>query len=57
MALRSEIEQVTARISERSRTVRRTYRDRVTRAQEQGPHRATLVLRESGACHGGMPGA
>ncbi len=42
MALRSEIEQVTARISERSRTVRATYKSRVARAQEQGPRRTTL---------------
>ncbi len=42
MALRSELEQVTARIRERSRTVRTAYMGRVARAQEQGPHRATL---------------
>jgi phosphogluconate dehydratase len=42
MALRSEIEQVTTRIGERSRAVRTAYLDRVARAQEQGPHRATL---------------
>ncbi len=42
MALRSEIEQVTARVRERSRTVRRAYMGRVVRAQEQGPRRATL---------------
>ncbi|HZF36850.1 MAG TPA: phosphogluconate dehydratase [Candidatus Angelobacter sp.] len=42
MALRSELEQVTARIRDRSRTVRAGYRDRVERAHEQGPHRTTL---------------
>lgn len=42
MALRSEIEQVTARIRDRSRTVRAGYMERVERAHEQGPHRTTL---------------
>jgi len=42
MTRRAEIEQVTARIRERSRPVRTAYMDRVTRAQEQGPHRARL---------------
>jgi phosphogluconate dehydratase len=42
MAPRAEIERVTARIRERSHSVRRAYMDRVARAQEQGPHRARL---------------
>jgi len=40
--MRSEIEQVTARIRDRGRTVRTAYMDRVARAQEQGPRRSTL---------------
>ena len=39
---RAEIERVTARIRERSRSVRTAYRDRMARAQEHGPHRARL---------------
>src|SRR5262249_61782835 len=42
MALRAEIEQVTALIRGRSRSVRAAYMDRVARAQKQRPHRATL---------------
>ena len=42
MALRSELEQATARIRQRSRTMRTEYMARVTRAHEKGPHRATL---------------
>jgi len=42
MAPRAELDQVTARIRERSRPVRAAYRDRVARAQEQGPRRAKL---------------
>jgi phosphogluconate dehydratase len=42
MALRSELEQVTARIRQRSRTVRADYMGRVARAHDKGPHRATL---------------
>jgi phosphogluconate dehydratase len=42
MALRSELEQATARIRQRSRTVRADYMGRVARAHDKGPHRATL---------------
>jgi phosphogluconate dehydratase len=42
MALRSELEQVTARIRQRSRTVRADYTGRVARAHDKSPHRATL---------------
>jgi phosphogluconate dehydratase len=42
MEMRSEIEQVTARIRERGRAVRAAYMDRVARAHEQGPRRSTL---------------
>jgi len=42
MAPRAGLQQVTARIRERSRSARAAYKDRVARAQEQGPHRARL---------------
>jgi phosphogluconate dehydratase len=61
MTPRSEIEQVTARIRERSRRVRTGYMDRVARAQEQGPRRATLncgnLAHVTAACAGHDKGA
>ncbi|MEM6664848.1 MAG: phosphogluconate dehydratase [Pseudomonadota bacterium] len=42
MSLNSQVEAVTERIIERSKPARGPYRDRVKRAQDNGPHRSVL---------------
>ena len=42
MAVQTEIQAVTARIVERSKPHREAFLDRIGRAREAGPHRATL---------------